>query len=215
MNLSTLIKMSSTIPYRYLIDKSRRHHTFDIGDWVLLHRQAYLQTSLLARGQNKLSRKFYGPYPISRCIGEVVYELLLPPSSKIHPMFHISLLKPYHGPKPPSSFHMPQEDVAPSTISHTIPTLCPTSTNIASNSTLSNQLVISNPTQTTSVSTTCPPSTTRVKLHSPTINIQPRGSTPSLLTFHLPQSCLIYQLPTRIHYYPQQNQNSHLPHLLH
>ena len=129
---ATLAKMQQRMALT--TNKSRRHHTFDVGDWVLLRRQAYRQMSLLARGQYKVSRKFYGPYPISRRIGEVSYELLLPPSSKIHPVFHISLLKPYHGPKPPPSFHMPQEDVAPSTISHTIPTLFPTNT--ASNSTV-------------------------------------------------------------------------------
>jgi len=66
-------------------NKSRRHHTFNVADWVLFRRQAYRQTSLLARGQNKFSQKFYDSYPISRRIGEVAYELLLLPSSKIHP----------------------------------------------------------------------------------------------------------------------------------
>ena len=70
-------------------------------------RQAYCQTSLFTKGQKKLSQKFYGPDPINRRIGEVAYELLLPSSSKIHLVFHISLLKPYHNPKPPPSFHFP------------------------------------------------------------------------------------------------------------
>ncbi|KAM3199056.1 hypothetical protein P3L10_034208 [Capsicum annuum] len=45
----------------------------------------------------KLSPWFFGPYKIKRCVGPVAYELELLSSSKVHPIFHVSLLHPAHG----------------------------------------------------------------------------------------------------------------------
>ncbi|KAI4357187.1 hypothetical protein L6164_001153 [Bauhinia variegata] len=42
---------------------------------------------------HKLAKRFYGPYRIIRCIGDVAYELELLPSFQIHPVFHASFLK--------------------------------------------------------------------------------------------------------------------------
>ena len=51
----------------------------------------------------KLNLKCYGPFRVIKGISPVVYQLQLPPSWNIHPMFHASLLSPYcetplHGP---------------------------------------------------------------------------------------------------------------------
>ena len=46
-------------------------------------------------GNKKLSPKRYGPFPITKRIGPVAYQLQLPPSMKIHDVFHIDLLLPY------------------------------------------------------------------------------------------------------------------------
>ena len=44
----------------------------------------------------KLNPKCYGPFRVIREISPVVYQLQLPPSWNIHPVFHASLLSPYH-----------------------------------------------------------------------------------------------------------------------
>ncbi len=54
----------------------------------------------------KLSPRYVGPFTITRQINLVTYLLQLPPQYRIHPSFHVSLLKPYHSPsrRTPSSF---------------------------------------------------------------------------------------------------------------
>ena len=51
----------------------------------------------------KLAPKCHGPFEIMEVLSDVTYHLKLPPSWKIHNVFHISLLTPYremdsHGP---------------------------------------------------------------------------------------------------------------------
>jgi len=44
----------------------------------------------------KLSPKFLGPNQISRRIGPVAYEIVLPPQlANLHPVFHVSQLRKY------------------------------------------------------------------------------------------------------------------------
>lgn len=74
-------------------DKHRTKRTFQIRDWVYLWLQLYCQSSLALRRNLILAPQFYGPYQVLEKFGEVAYKLLLPPTSKIHPVFHVSILK--------------------------------------------------------------------------------------------------------------------------
>ncbi len=43
----------------------------------------------------KLAPKRYGPFPITKVLGPVTYQLWLPEQWGIHPVFHVDLLTPY------------------------------------------------------------------------------------------------------------------------
>ena len=81
-------------------DQHRNERIFDVGDWVFLRLQPYKQMSLKqAKKDNKLSRKYYGPYKVLQNIGTMTYKLELPASSRVHPVFHVSCLKKVIGDK--------------------------------------------------------------------------------------------------------------------
>ena len=82
-------------------DSKRRELQFNVGDLVFLRIQPYRQRSLAKRRYEKLSPRFFGPYKIIRRVGSVAYELELPTSAKIHPIFHVSLLRPAYGQQTP------------------------------------------------------------------------------------------------------------------
>ncbi|KAE8710387.1 hypothetical protein F3Y22_tig00110321pilonHSYRG00086 [Hibiscus syriacus] len=69
--------------------------------------EPYRQTSLALRKNLKLAAQYYGPYKITKKIGEVAYRLALPETSRLHPVFHVSLLKKHIGQLATSSMDPP------------------------------------------------------------------------------------------------------------
>jgi hypothetical protein len=67
---------------------------FKVGDMVWLLRKNISTT----RPSRKLDYRRLGPYKIVKCVGEskLAFKLNLPPNMRIHPVFHGSLLSPYH-----------------------------------------------------------------------------------------------------------------------
>ncbi|XP_020967449.1 uncharacterized protein LOC110266778 [Arachis ipaensis] len=83
-------------------DSHRRDMEFNPGDCVLLKIKSYRQRSLSLEPHNKLRKRYYGPYKVIQKVGKVAYRLELPESCALHPVFHVSVLKPFHGPPPVS-----------------------------------------------------------------------------------------------------------------
>ena len=69
--------------------------TFAVGDYVFLNtRNLPLQTV----GTRKLAPLWVGPYKVLEVVNSNAYKLALPTSLHLlHPVFNISVLKPYHG----------------------------------------------------------------------------------------------------------------------
>jgi hypothetical protein len=74
-------------------NNKRSDKKFSIWDYVNPKLQHYKQHSVVRRTSQKLTAKFFGPFLVIARIGEVAYKLELPPSSTIHPVFHVSQLK--------------------------------------------------------------------------------------------------------------------------
>lgn len=75
-------------------DKKARPQTFEIGQRVLLStKNLHIKRKNLTK---KLVSRFIGPFKVLNRVGRQAYELELPPTLRIHDVFHVSLLRPYH-----------------------------------------------------------------------------------------------------------------------
>jgi hypothetical protein len=97
-------------------DEKHSERQFKVDDWVFLKLQPYVQSSLAARSNQKLAFKFFGPYRVVGRIGSVAYRLELPPSSSVHPVFHVSQLKKAVGAR-----HMVTPTLPPSSVLWSVP----------------------------------------------------------------------------------------------
>jgi Chromo (CHRromatin Organisation MOdifier) domain len=89
----TAIKSAQQMLLKHALRKKGQchFHPFIMGQKVWLE-GTNLKTSHLTK---KFTPKHYRPFPITDVISPVVYRLTLPPSWKIHNIFHVSLLMPY------------------------------------------------------------------------------------------------------------------------
>ena len=79
--------------YQTTSNQHRREQQHAIGDRVLLSNE-----HLPVPGQGlsrKLREVWNGPFQVLEKMGAVNYRLSLPPSMKVHPVFHVSRLRPY------------------------------------------------------------------------------------------------------------------------
>lgn len=69
------------------------------------------QQLVVQRKNQELSRRYFGPFRILQKMNESAYKLKLPPNLEIHPVFHISLFKPYKGFAPHPSVDMQLDQI--------------------------------------------------------------------------------------------------------
>ncbi|WVZ13617.1 hypothetical protein V8G54_011183 [Vigna mungo] len=84
---------------KVVVDSKRRKVEYQVDDWKSIRGSAY----------EKRGKHFYGPFRILERLGLVAYKLELPSNSKIHPVFHCSVLKAHLGPLPDHQVELPAE----------------------------------------------------------------------------------------------------------
>ena len=105
-----LLKAQETM--KQYADAKREDVSFTPGQWVYVKLKPFRQRSVTGANHSKLPKRFFGPFQITARIGEVAYKLQLPDDSRIHPVFHCSLLRPHYGPPPSNTAPWPLQIVS-------------------------------------------------------------------------------------------------------
>jgi hypothetical protein len=74
-------------------NQHRREVIFKVGDQVMLSTVNFRAVN--PNRTVKLMPRFIGPLRVKKVISDVAYEVELPPNLKVHPVFHVSKLKPF------------------------------------------------------------------------------------------------------------------------
>ncbi|CAA0824338.1 Unknown protein [Striga hermonthica] len=74
-------------------NKHRRDVEFAVGDKVFVKFRPFRQRTLFRSMNTKLAPRFFGPFEVEARIGAVAYRLKLSGTARVHPVFHVSLLK--------------------------------------------------------------------------------------------------------------------------
>lgn len=93
---SQLLKAQTTM--KQYTDRHRRDVHYDMGQLVYVKLRPYRQSSYRGHHHPKLAKRYFGPFRVLERIGSVAYHLQLLLNSKLHPVFHYSLLRAHHGP---------------------------------------------------------------------------------------------------------------------
>ncbi|XP_070035072.1 uncharacterized protein [Nicotiana tomentosiformis] len=94
-------------------DRKQRPTDYRVEDMVMVKFNPRQFKALRGMHQN-LIRKYEGTFKIVAKVGKISYKLDMPSYLKIYPIFHASMLKPYHEDKDDPS--MGQSSRAPITI---------------------------------------------------------------------------------------------------
>jgi len=85
------------------------HHplVFNVDDWVWLRLLNRHTRSLEPGTRGKLGPRYAGPFQITERVGKVAYRLRLPSGARINDVFHVGVLKPFHGTPPATTPALP------------------------------------------------------------------------------------------------------------
>ena len=73
----------------------RRPHTYKVGDLVLINTENITTAYDSTRPASSLQARYFGPFTILKQHSPVSFQVELPPSMRIHDVFHVDRFKPY------------------------------------------------------------------------------------------------------------------------